>query len=66
MLVTAVIIQTKTVWVLKQELANTNDRLAEFETKKEDDTDEDKYEHLLERFEKLKKTGSRLEDGLNK
>ncbi len=61
-----VIILTKTVGVLKQELANTNDRLAEFETEKEDDTYDDQYEQLLEKFEKLQKDRDRLEDELNK
>lgn len=65
-LVVAVIILTKTVVVLKQELADTNDRLAEFETEEEDDTDDDKYEQLLERFEELQKDRGRLEDELNK
>ena len=65
-LVVAVIILTKTVEVLKQELASTNDRLAEFETEKEDDTDDDQYEQLLEKFEKLQKDRGRLEDELNK
>jgi len=60
-LVVAVIILTKTVGVLKQELANTNDRLAEFETE-----DDDQYEQLLEKFEKLQKDKGRLEDELNK
>lgn len=65
-LVIAVIILTKTVWVLKQELADTNDRLAELETEEEDDTDNDQYEQLLEKFEKLQKDRGRLEDELNK
>lgn len=65
-LVIVVIILTKTVGVLKQELADTNDRLAEFETEKEDDTDDDQYEQLLEKFEKLQKDRGRLEDELNK
>jgi len=65
-LVIAVIILTKTVWVFKQELADTNDRLAELETEEEDDTDNDQYEQLLEKFEKLQKDRGRLEDELNK
>lgn len=65
-LVVAVIILTKTVGVLKQELADTNNRLAELETEGEDDTDDDQYEQLLEKFEKLQKDRGRLEDELNK
>lgn len=65
-LVVAVTILTKTVWTLKQELADTNNRLAEFETEGEDDTDDDQYEQLLEKFEKLQKDKGRLEDELNK
>lgn len=60
-LVIAVIILTKTVGVLKQELADTNNRLAELETE-----DDDQYEQLLEKFEKLQKDRGRLEDELNK
>lgn len=49
-LVIVVIILTKTVGVLKQELADNDD----------------KYEQLLERFEELQKDRGRLEDELNK
>lgn len=61
-LVAAMIILTETVWILKQELTDINNRLAELETEEDDD----KYEQLLEKFEKLQKDRGRFEDELNK